>query len=90
MNSTALIQKRHALLNQMTDTLNQSAKALAKGDETRAAELDADRADETDLDDLEVDQHLRRLLVGALLSLDNGQRPRAVARRVADAVRRYR
>ena len=51
MNSTALIQKRHALLNQMTDTLNQSAKALAKGDETRAAELDADyekmAADET-------------------------------------------
>ena len=51
MNSTALIQKRHSLLNQMTDTLNQSAKALAKGDETRAAELDADyekmAADET-------------------------------------------
>lgn len=55
-----------------------------------AAELDADRADEADLDDLEVDEALRRVLLGAILSLDNGARPRAVARRVADAVRRYR
>lgn len=55
-----------------------------------AAEVDADRADEVELDDLEVDEALRRVLLGALLSLDNGQRPRAVARRIADAVRRYR
>lgn len=42
LNSTALIQRRHNLLSQMTDTLKQSGQARAKGDETRAAELEAD------------------------------------------------
>lgn len=42
LNSTALIQRRHNLLSQMTDTLKQSGQARAKGDEIRAAELEAD------------------------------------------------
>ncbi len=42
LNSTVLLQKRHSLINQMTEVLAQAGKARAKGDETRAAELEAD------------------------------------------------
>lgn len=42
LNSNDLIHRRHNLINQMTDALKQSGEARAKGDETRANELETD------------------------------------------------
>lgn len=42
LNSVTLIQRRHNLINQMSDTLKQAGQARAKGDASRADELEQD------------------------------------------------
>lgn len=61
LNSTVLLQKRHTLINQMTDTLQQAGKARAKGDETRADELEADYA-KMAADETIYDRHIHNRL----------------------------
>jgi HK97 family phage major capsid protein len=81
LSSTALIQRRHSLLSQMTDTLKQSGQALAKGDEARAKELDADY-EKMAKDEEIYDRHIRNKM-----SLETAEK-RAAADHLEDLEKR--